>query len=93
MHLLIAICEFNLKLFASIVTSRISRILSLTTGIEALHILSWRVREREERRQARKTVWPVNAGRVICRYRNHLYGITNHHKDFWDSFWKSKSQV
>ena len=64
---------------------------SLTTGIVALHIPSWRVRERKGRRQACKTVWPVNAGRVICRYRNHLYGITNHHKDFWDSFFGNLS--
>ena len=61
-------------------------LLSLTTGIVALHIPSWRVREREERCQARKIVGPVNAGRLICRYRNHLYGITNHYyKHFWDS--------
>ena len=31
----------------------------LTTGIVALYIPSWRVRERERRRQARKTVWPI----------------------------------
>ena len=61
--------------------------LSLMTGIVALHIPSWRVRELEERHQARKTVWPVNAGRVICDYQNHLpvYRITNHHKHFQDS--------
>ena len=58
--------------------------LPLTTRIVALHIPSWRVRQREERRQARKTVWPIKAGRAICRYKNHLYGITNHHEYFWD---------
>ena len=41
--------------------------LSLTTGVVALHIPSWRIEVREERREARKIVWPVNAGRVICR--------------------------
>ena len=50
--------------------------LSLTTGIVALHIPSWRVREREERRQARKALWPVNAGRVIYRYW--IFFIWNH---------------
>ena len=54
--------------------------LSLTTGVVALHIPSWRIKVREERRQARKIVWPVNAGRVICRYQNNLCGIINHHK-------------
>ena len=54
--------------------------LSLTTGVVALHIPSWRIEVREERRQARKIVWPVNAGRVICRYQNDLCGIINHHK-------------
>ena len=54
--------------------------LSLTTRIVALHIPSWRDGVREEHRQASKTVWPVNAGRVICRYQNNLCGITNHHK-------------
>ena len=54
--------------------------LSLTTGVVALHIPSWRIEVREERRQARKIVWPVNAGRVICRYQNILCGIINHHK-------------
>ena len=44
------------------------------------HIPSWRIEVREERRQARKIVWPVNAGRVICRYQNNLCGIINHHK-------------
>ena len=54
--------------------------LSLTTGVVALHIPSWRIEVHEERRQARKIVWPVNAGRVICRYQNNLCGIINHHK-------------
>ena len=54
--------------------------LSLMTGVVALHIPSWRIEVREERRQARKIVWPVNAGRVICRYQNDLCGIINHHK-------------
>ena len=54
--------------------------LSLTTGVVALHIPSWRIEVREERRQAHKIVWPVNAGRVICRYQNNLCGIINHHK-------------
>ena len=60
--------------------------LSLMTGIAALHSLSWRVWERKVRRQVHKTVWPINAGRVICRYQNHLYGIANHHRHFWDGF-------
>ena len=59
---------------------------SLMTGVVALHIPSWRVRVCEERRQAHKTVWPGNAGRVICRYQNHSYGIINHHKHIWDCF-------
>ena len=54
--------------------------LSLTTGVVALHIPSWRIEVHEERRQARKIVWPVNAGRVICRYQNNLCGIINHYK-------------
>ena len=54
--------------------------LSLTTGVVALHIPSWRIEVHEECRQARKIVWPVNAGRVICRYQNNLCGIINHHK-------------
>ena len=54
--------------------------LSLTTGVVALHIPSWMIEVREERRQARKIVWPVNAGRVICRYQNNLCGIINHHR-------------
>ena len=60
--------------------------LSLTTGVVALHIPSRRVWVREEHRQARKTVWPVNAGRVICRYQNNLCGIINHHKHIWECF-------
>ena len=60
--------------------------LSFTTGVVALHIPSRRVRVREEYRQARKTVWPVNAGRVICRYQNNLCGIINHHKHIWECF-------
>ena len=31
----------------------------------------------EERRQARKTVWPVHAGSVVCCYKNSLYRIPN----------------
>ena len=60
--------------------------LSLTTGVVALHIPSRRVGVREEHRQARKIVWPVNAGRVICRYQNNLCGIINHHKHIWECF-------
>ena len=60
--------------------------LSLTTGVVALHILSRRVGVRKEHRQARKTEWPVNAGRVICRYQNNLCGIINHHKHIWECF-------
>ena len=60
--------------------------LSLRMGIVTLHIPSWRIWEREGHRQAHKTVRPVNVGRVICRYQNHLYGITNHHKHFLYSF-------
>ena len=60
--------------------------LSLTTGVVALHIPSQRVGVREEHRQARKTVWPVNAGRVICRSQNNLCGIINHHKHIWECF-------
>ena len=41
--------------------------LSLPTGLVTLHIPSWMVGVCEERRQVRKTVWPVNAGRVICQ--------------------------
>ena len=60
--------------------------LSLTTGVVALHIPSRRVGVCEEHRQARKIVWPVNAGRVICRYQNNLCGIINHHKHIWECF-------
>ena len=60
--------------------------LSLTTGVVALHILSRRVGVCKEHCQARKTVWPVNAGRVICRYQNNLCGIINHHKHIWECF-------
>ena len=60
--------------------------ISLTTGIVALRISSWRVREREERRQARRTLWSVYAGRVIFHYLNHLHGIIKYYKHFWDSF-------
>ena len=49
--------------------------LSVTKGVVALHIPSWRIEVREERRQARKIVWPVNAGRVICCHQNNLCGI------------------
>ena len=45
-----------------------------------------RVGVREEHRQARKTVWPVDAGRVICRSQNNLCGIINHHKHIWECF-------
>ena len=67
--------------------------LSLTTGVVALHIPSRRVGVREEHRQARKTVWPANAGRVICRYQNNLCGFINHHKHIWECFVMYKSQV
>ena len=60
--------------------------LSLTTGVVALHIPSRRIEVREERLQARKIVWPVNAGRVICRCQNDLCGIINHHKHIRYSF-------
>ena len=60
--------------------------LSLTTGILALHIPLWRVGWCEERHQAHKTVWPVNAGGVICSHPNNLYGIINHHKHIWYCF-------
>ena len=60
--------------------------LSLTRGVVALHISSQRVGVREEHRQARKTVRPINAGRVICRYQNNLCGIINHHKHIWECF-------
>ena len=51
-----------------------------TTGVVTLHIPSWRVRECEKRRQARKTVRPLNVGRGICHCQKHSYGITKHHK-------------
>ena len=60
--------------------------LSLTTGVVALHIPSWRVGVRQEHCKARKAVWPVNAGRVICRYQNNLCGIINHHKHIRECF-------
>ena len=60
--------------------------LSLTTGVVALHIPSRRVGVREEHRQARKTVWRVDAGRVICRSQNNPCGIINHHKHIWECF-------
>ena len=60
--------------------------LSLTTGVVALHIPSRSVGVREEHRQARKTEWPVNAGRVICCYPNNLCGIINHNKHIWECF-------
>ena len=52
--------------------------LSSTTGVVGLHISSWRVGVREERRQALKTVWLVNARIIIYRYENNSYGISNH---------------
>ena len=61
--------------------------LSLTAGVVALHIPSRRFEVREEHRQARKTVWPVNVGRVICPYQNNLCGIINHHKHIWECFY------
>ena len=60
--------------------------LSLTTRVVALHIPSRRVGLREEHRQARKIVWPVNAGRVICRSQNDLCRIINHHNHIWECF-------
>ena len=60
--------------------------LSLTTGVVALYIPLRRVRVCEEHRQARKIVWPVIAGRVICCYQNNLCGIINHHKHIWECF-------
>ena len=50
-------------------------------------------RRGKERCQARKTVWSVNAGRVICRSQNHLYRIINHNKHTWGCFWKYESRV
>ena len=69
------------RLLASIVTSRIS----LTTGVVALYIPSWRVGVSEEHHQAR--MWPVNAERVICRHQINLCGIINHHKHIREYFW------
>ena len=60
--------------------------LSLTTGVAALHISSWRVGVHKEHHQAHKTVWPVNAGIVICHYQNNICGIINHHKYIRDCF-------
>ena len=60
--------------------------LSLTMRVVALHIPSRRFGVREEHRQAHKTVWPVNAGRVICRSQNNLCVIINHHKHIWECF-------
>ena len=59
---------------------------SVTTGVVALHIPLWRVGVHEEHNQARKTVWPVNAGRVICYCQNYLCGIINHHKHIRECF-------
>ena len=67
--------------------------LSLTTEAVALHIPSRRVGVREEHRQARKIVWPVNAGRVICRYQNNLCGIINTINISESVFVMYKSQV
>ena len=33
--------------------------------------------------QAYKTVRPVDAGKAIYRFQNHLHGIINHHKHVW----------
>ena len=60
--------------------------LCLTTGVVDLHTPSWRAQERAERRHTSKIMCTVNAGRVICWYRNHLFWITNHNKYFRDSF-------
>ena len=65
----------------------------LSTWIVALHIRSWRVGVREERRETRETVWPVTAGRVICGYQNNLYGIISHHKHILDCLFRNTSQV
>ena len=59
---------------------------SLTMGVVALHIPLWRVGVHKEHCQACKTVRPVNAERVICRYQNNLCGIINHHKHIRDCF-------
>ena len=53
---------------------------SLTTGVVAWYIPSWRFGVREERCQERTTVWPVNEGRLIFRHQNDLYGVINHPK-------------
>ena len=37
----------------------------------------------DERRPARKTVWPVNTRRVICRSQIDLYGVINPQKHTW----------
>ena len=47
--------------------------------------------DRKERRRARKILWPVDAGRVISRYQNNLYRITNHHNHIWDYFRRYKT--
>ena len=57
--------------------------LSLMTGVVALHIPLWRLGEREEHSQALNTVWPLNAGKVICGYQSNLNGIINHYKHIW----------
>ena len=75
--------------------------LSLTTGVLALHIPSWRIEVREERRQARKIMWPVNAGRVICRHQNNLCGIINYYNHsgrrrrppYWYQTWSRVNDV
>ena len=59
--------------------------LSLTTGVVALYIPSWRVGVSKEHHQAR--MWPVNAERVICRHQINLCGIINHHKHIREYFW------
>ena len=60
--------------------------LSIMMGVVALHIPSWRVGVRKERREAIKNVWPVHAGRVIYRYQDNLFGIINHQKHVWYCF-------
>ena len=55
--------------------------LSLMTGIVAWHTLPWKVWEHEDHHKARKTVWPVNAGRVTCcKNQNNFYWIIIYHK-------------
>ena len=67
--------------------------LSLTTGVVALHIPSWRAGVRGERRLALKTVWPVHAGRVIYRYQNN-YLESSITRNIYDIiFWRYKSQI